>query len=124
MNWLTRLFRKRVTPKVTQPAVFRATGLEVTEAQWRNTPSLITAAMRITNTVEWVQILECLRTMSPARAELDLGTPLTERAVVQARIEGWNQCLATIKRLSMPIIEAPTIEETYDRKNLTELEEQ
>lgn len=122
MNFLARLFRKPVTTKVTQPR-FVATGLEVTEAQWRATPSLVSAAHGIVTSLQWTQILECLRTESPANEFLDLGVPLADRAIAQARTEGWNQCLATIKRLSTPIEpEVPMPEPDFSPKNETEEE--
>lgn len=124
MNWFTRLFRKPVTPKVTQinPVVFRATGLEVTEQQWRATPSLVSAAMAMTNDIRWFQMLECLRTCSPENYVLSPAATLQDRAVIQAKIEGWKDCLATIKRLATPPEEPVYVEETFAPENLLEKE--
>lgn len=124
MNWFTRLFRTPVTKKVTQipPVVFRATGLEVTEQQWRATPTLVSGAMAITNDIRWVQMLECLRGCAPENYALSPAATLQDRAVLQAKIEGWKDCLATIKRLATPPEQPVYVEATFAKENLLEKE--
>lgn len=113
------IFRKQPVappvPKRPEPAIFRATGLDIRAEQWRSTPNLVSTAHRIVNDVGFIQMLEVLRTESPANlAFSDIEESLPSRAVQQAKTEGYNLALNLMLSLAKPLADAQMPEATYE----------
>lgn len=103
-------FKRKRKPKL----IFRQTGVEIYAQDWRETPALVSTAMRITSDAGFMQMLECVRTESPANKSFaDFDTTLVARACHQSKIEGWNQCIDTMLSLAKPLDTEPVIEEDY-----------
>ena len=82
--------------------VFKSTGLDIRSDKWRQSTTLVAAAMSVVNSQAFQQMLECLRTESPSNFALAYPAGVQERAAHQALTEGYNQCLNTLLSLAEP----------------------
>jgi hypothetical protein len=99
--------KKKPTPKtiripVTPGLVFKSTGLDVRADTWRKMPAMVSSARNVIASPPFQQMLECLRTESPANFGLAYPAGVQERAAHQALTEGYNQCINVMLSLAEP----------------------
>jgi hypothetical protein len=93
---MTMYFRK----KQSQPIqVVRRDACRLRMSEWRANLALVREAGDVLNTTTARTMIDVVRNESPANIVL-LGVPIEERAVMQARIEGYQMALTNLEALA------------------------
>ena len=101
MNILSKLFRNApVEPQIKVQIVGSNT---LTLMQWRKQEKLVTDAMVLARNPTFQMMLDVLKNEHPARNGFpSVGTRAEDRAAHQAKCEGFEACLNSIKEFSQP----------------------
>jgi hypothetical protein len=104
-----RLFRK---PK-TKVVLIHREACRLTIDEWRSDPSMTKVAYATLNSPECRAMFDVVKNCGPHNLALPT-VPIEERAIWQARIEGYQLCLNTIESLSTLNQPTEKIEPTYE----------
>lgn len=85
----------------------------LTMAEWRQQPHLVAAARKALNSQDFQAMVEVLRNEHFANYMMGSGT-IEERAVVQARGEGYSACLNNLAQLAVPFTGEKILEPTFE----------
>jgi len=83
-------------------------------AEWRTNPALVKIAKKFLDDPEFWMLLDCIRNEHPDRIMFSPGVDIQERALHQARIEGFMMCLNTIESLGTPEKVREELTATYE----------
>jgi hypothetical protein len=87
----------------------------ITLEEWRKNDALVTGATNALSHPYWPSMLELLRVESPHNYHL-INPTLEERAVHQAKIEGYNTCLNNLLAMGSGSVEdAKTLAATFEQ---------
>jgi hypothetical protein len=82
--------------------------------EWRTNPTLVRLAKKFLDDPQFWMLLDCVRNEHPNKLAFFQSVPLEERALHQARIEGFMMCLNTIEALGTPQREREELQATYE----------
>lgn len=91
----------------------------LTLAKWLKEENLIASAATILKHPDMRAMLDVLRNEHPAIKGIALGTPIDQRAIFQARGEGYQLCLNNLMALGEKPTKKQEIQETYAEENVT-----
>ena len=110
MSLFQRLFRK---PQVRYEVIRRdVTRLRANE--WRTSDTCIGIAQKFLRDPEFWLMLDCVRNDHPDKIFFLKEVSLEERALQQARIEGYMMCLNTLESLGTPMRQVADVRATYE----------
>lgn len=108
-NLIQSLFTKR------KIVIVRRDPCDLRMEEWKTQPALVKMARTIISSPDFRAMLDVLRTEHFLNYECRLGATIEDRAVMQARGEGYNACLANLMELGelrkIPDTLEPTFEE-------------
>jgi hypothetical protein len=104
------LFRK----KPVQLQIVRQHESKLRLAEWRNDPRLCSMAAKILADPNLQLMLSVMKNEHPARTALPYGVSLDDRAVLQARCEGYEMFLSTLESLAVNIAAVPMPEAAFE----------
>lgn len=108
------LIRKLLNRHPVRYEVVRRDVTRLKPAEWRTNPTLVKIAKKFLDDPEFWMMLDCVRNEHPNQIAFLKIVPLEERALHQARIEGFMMCLNTIEALGIPQKELEELQATYE----------
>ena len=113
---LFNLFKKR-QPKPEPPKlVFRGDSSAVTISQYRENSILVSEAQSLMHDPRFQRMIEVVRNSSPAFVSFAQPVDLAQRAMMQCRIEGYNQAVKSFEALGKLVTKLEPIRETYEEE--------
>lgn len=117
IRFLKRLFRiPAVEPRV---RFILRTNLDITADVWRTDKELVSMAAKVLADGNVKLMLSTIQNSSPAWQVMPLGT-VDERAIQQARIEGYTMAIANLESLGKYQPPSAQLESTYEKEELEE----
>lgn len=105
-------------PTVTQVRVITRDRVKLRLHEWRSDPALTKAAGVILNNSDARLMLDVLNNEHPAHFVLAPGTSVDDRAVYQARCEGYTMALANLEAMAMHQEAQKELEPTFEREEI------
>lgn len=82
--------------------------------EWRQTPHCVNLAKKFLNDPEFRMLLDVVKNEHPGRYALSSESTLEERAIMQAKTEGFMLALNRLEATAEPFKLQPQIEATYE----------
>ena len=108
---LTRVFSLFSKPK--KIVIIAREACKLTVDEWRSDPALTKVAYSILNHKDFKSMIDVLKNTGPHTFMMP-SISIEERAIWQARIEGFHLCLNTLESLGSMTKPTETLEPTYE----------
>lgn len=109
MGWF-QLFKKRPV----RYEIIRRDVTRIKPDEWRTSETCLGIAQKFLRDPEFWLLLDCVRNEHPDKIFFLKEVPLEERALQQARIEGFMMCLNTLESLGTPMRQVDQLRATYE----------
>ena len=110
-------FLKRKSAPEPQPQIRIITRdrSDLTMEQWRGEPALVGKAISIIGSDDFMLMMDLLEREHPGNSVLSLDTPDYQRAIWQARCEGYTMALANLRALAIFRKPVEPLEATFEK---------
>lgn len=118
---MARLFGRPTTR--TQIHVIQRDPCRLTLKEWRSVPELVLRARKYLADPNFRIMLDVLTTEDPSNLSY-MRISLEERAVIQARCEGYRMAISTLEAMGRPLEVEEALESTFEPEEQPESKEQ
>lgn len=109
-----KFWKQPATTQETSIQVVTVPSIDLTMDQWRSQGVLVGKAKESLDAEPFTTMVQVLRNESPANKGLPLNATAAERVVMQAKIEGYNLCLANLRLLAVAKGKSKPLEATFE----------
>lgn len=110
VSFLNRIFRPKAQPKV---EIVRRFASALRMSEWRANKETVQIASKFLYDADFRMVLDCIKNEHPSQIMLLGKVSIEDRAVMQARIEGYQLCLTNLESLAVLEVPKAPLEETF-----------
>ena len=111
-----RRLLKWIFPARYKVVLIHRTPSTLTSEEWRADDELVKAARGITRNATFMEMMDVLRSCCYVNYQMTMGTPISERAMMQARGEGYLSCINDLIALGEPAKPKIELEATFEEQ--------